>query len=250
MTLAGLLACAFSLFIFTCMRSFKDVRREFLKFTGLFLLMASPVHLLSTVAYYHTLPEQAAKFISVALVTLQLAQYARWSIVFFFLVVGLLLVTGAVLFVTRRTFGVLSVLPLLLMILATAQFARVREFSRKPYVINKYMYSNGLRESETPFLSEVGASRYATWAWHGIDPNEGEIALGRMLFRQQCSVCHTYRGINAIYRKRAMLSSEETALQFLESYQFSHPYMPPFTGTREEREALARFLAKGVAENR
>ena len=71
-----------------------------------------------------------------------------------------------------------------------------------------------------------------------------------MLFRQQCSVCHTYRGINGIYKKQARLSSEETALLFLDSQKFAHPYMPPFAGTQEEKEALAKFLVAGAAEYR
>jgi len=248
-TLAGLLACGFCLFIFACIRDFKDVRAEFLRFAGGFLLIVSPLYLFSTLMYYEAIPERAEKFISVALVTLQFQQYVRFSQAFFFVVVGVLFLGGLILFLRKKSYGVLSVAPLLLMILATAQFARVREFSRKPYVINKYMYSNGIREDEVPFLSKVGASKYATWAWRGIDPAD-ENAWGHMLFRQQCSVCHTYRGINGIFKKQAILSSEEAALSFVKNHQFSHPYMPPFAGTEEEQEALAKFLAAGVAEYR
>jgi len=246
--LAALLAAAFSLFIFTCLPDFDDVRKKFLRFAGAFLLITSPIYLFATYAYYQALPERAAKFISVALVTLQLTQYAHWSKVFFFVVVGVLLFVGLILFFRQRTYGILAVVPIFLLILATMQFSRVREFSRKPYVISGYMYSNGFREAETPFISDVGAARYATWAWRGIDPDEGEAALGHMLFRLECSVCHTYRGINGIFKKKAVLSSEEAALSFLDNYQFSHPYMPPFVGTQEEKEALARFLMEGVAE--
>ncbi len=249
MALAALLACGFSLFIVACMRRFADVRREFLRFSGGFLLIASPIYLFAASAYYQALPERAEKFISVALATLQLARYAHWSRIFFFVVVAILLCNGLVLFHRRKSFGVLSILPILLLIPATAQFARVREFSRKPYVINKYMYSNGLREEEIPFLSKVGAARYATWAWRGLDPDEGKSALGHMLFRQQCSVCHTYRGINGIFGKQTVLSSEEATVRFLGTYHFSHPYMPPFAGTQEEKEALAKFLVEGAEKH-
>jgi hypothetical protein len=250
MTLAAVLACGFSLFIFACMRDFKDVRREFLRFSGAFLVIASPAYLLATVAYYQVLPERAEKFISVALVTLQFEQYANWSKVFFFAVTGILFLSGLALFLTRKSYGILSVLPLLLLVPATAQFSRVREFARKPYVINKYMYSNGVRVAEVPFISKEGAATYATWAWRGLDPGDGEKALGHMLFRQQCSVCHTYRGINGIYKKKPLASDEEATLAFLDNYKFSHPYMPPFAGTPEEKEALAKFLTEGAAEYR
>ena len=250
MMLAALLACGFCLLINACLREFKDVRDEFLRFCGGFLLIASPIYLFTTIGYYRAIPERAAKFISVALVTLQFQDYVRVSQAFFFVVVGILFLIGLVLFLRRKTYGALSIVPILLLVLATAQFSRVREFARKPYVINKYMYSNGIREAEVPFISKVGASKYATWAWRGLDTGDGEEALGNMLFRQQCSVCHTYRGINGIFKKQAVLSSEEAALNFIESYSFSHPYMPPFAGTQEEKEALAKFLVAGAAEYR
>jgi cytochrome bd-type quinol oxidase subunit 1 len=248
MMLAALLAGGFCLFIFACMREFRDVRDEFLRFVGIFLLIATPIYLFATVAYYQALPERAQKFISVALVTLQFEQYASWSRAFFFVVAIFLFLSGLVLFFKRKTYGVLSVAPILLLMLAAAQFARVREFARKPYVINKYMYSNGVREEEVPFISKVGAAKYATWARRGLDPNGGETTLGHMLFRQQCSVCHTYRGINGIFKKQPVLSGEEVMLSFLGSYEFSHPYMPPFAGTQEEKEALAKFLSEGAAK--
>jgi hypothetical protein len=250
MMLAALLGCGFCLFIFACLREFKDVSSEFLRFSGGFLLIASPLYLLATMSYYQAIPERAAKFISVALVTLQFQDYVRVSKAFFFVVVGILFLSGLILFLRRKSYGVISIVPLLLLIFATAQFSRVREFARKPYVINKYMYSNGIREAEVPFISKAGASKYATWAWRGLDPSDGEEALGNMLFRQQCSVCHTYRGINGIFKKQAVLSSEEAALNFIASYQYSHPYMPPFAGTQEEEEALAKFLVAGAAEYR
>ena len=37
-------------------------------------------------------------------------------------------------------------------------------------------------------------------------------------------------------------------LRFLDNYQYSHPYMPPFAGTQEEKRALAKFLTEGAAE--
>jgi cytochrome bd-type quinol oxidase subunit 1 len=248
MTLAALLGCGFSLIIFSLLKGFDSVRREFLGFSGLLLMITSPIYLLATLSYYQTLPERAEKFISVALVTLQFEQYANWSKIFFFVVVVILFLAGLILFFKRKTYGILSVAPMLLLILATAQFARVREFVRKPYVINKYMYSNGIREAEVPFLSKVGMARYETWAWRGTETDEGDKALGHMLFRRQCSVCHTYRGINGIFKKRPVLSGEEVMLGFLDSYSFSHPYMPPFAGTQKEKAALAKFLTEGAKE--
>jgi cytochrome bd-type quinol oxidase subunit 1 len=246
--LSALLACGFSLFIFACLRGFRDVRSEFLRFSGAFLLVISPIYLFATFAYYQVLPARAESFISVALVTLQLTQYAQWSQAFFFVVVAGLFLFGLVLYFMQRTFAVLSVAPFLILICAVAQFERVREFARKPYVISDYLYSNGIGKAEAPFMSSVGAMRYSTWAWRGLDPGGGETELGHMLFRLECSTCHTYRGINGVFNKRAILSSEEATVQFLDNVQYSHPYMPPFAGTQEEKEALAKFLVEGATK--
>ncbi|MBI5116158.1 cytochrome ubiquinol oxidase subunit I [Candidatus Poribacteria bacterium] len=246
--LAGILACAFCLLIYAFLRDLRDVRTQFLRFSGAYLLFVSPLYLLATFAYYQVLPERAQAFISVALVTLQLTQYAQWSKIFFVAVVGVMLLTGAVLFLKQRTYGVLSILPILVLTVAVAQFERVREFARKPYVVDGYLYSNGFRKVELPFISDVGASRYATWAWRGLDQKKGDAALGHMLFRLECSTCHTYRGINGIFRKKILAPGEEAALRFLNTYEFSHPYMPPFAGTQSEKEALAYFLGEGATK--
>jgi len=161
--LAGILACAFNLLIFSFMRRrFRDVRAEFLRFCGKYLLFVTPVYLFATFAYYQVLPERASEFIPVALVTLQFTQYATYSKVFFFFVAGFLFLTGLILFLTRKTYGLLSVAPFILLALGVSQFERVREFARKPYVINQYMYSNGIRVREAPYLSEVGVLKYYT----------------------------------------------------------------------------------------
>ncbi|GAB4330863.1 MAG: hypothetical protein Kow0099_01750 [Candidatus Abyssubacteria bacterium] len=241
--LAGLLAAAFSLFIFACMRSMQDLRRPFLRFTGGYLLAVSPVYLFATVGYYHIIPQRAEEFIPVALVTLQFTQYAQWSKGFYFAVIGFMLLVGLVMYYARRTFGVLAVLPLLLMILAVIQFERVREFTRKPFVINNYMYSNGKRKAEAAFLTEVGVSKYATWAWRDVDRN-AETALGHVVFKTNCAACHEYVGINGVFKK-PIITSEDSVVNFLSNMQYTHPFMPPFIGTEEEKEALARYLVEG-----
>jgi cytochrome bd-type quinol oxidase subunit 1 len=241
--LAGLLAAAFSLFIFAFMRSMQDVRKPFLRFTGGYLLAVSPVYLFATVGYYHIIPQRAEEFISVALVTLQFQRYVEWSKGFYFAIVGFMLLAGLLMFYARRTFGVLAVLPMLLMILAVIQFERVREFSRKPFVINEYMYSNGKRKAEAAFLSEVGVSRFATWAWRGLDP-VSETALGEVVFRADCMACHEQVGVNGVFAK-PLVTTEEAVVNFLSNMQYTHPFMPPFIGTEKEKKALAKFLVEG-----
>lgn len=243
--LAALLACTFSLFIFLCLPSLRDVRERFVRFCGAYLIVVSPVYLFFTYTYYETLPAHAMKIMPVALTTLKFTQYVVWSEAFYFAVAVLLLVIGAVLFFARRTYFVLSIFPVLLLSAGVVQFERVREFVRRPYVIADYVYSNGILKDEAPYLSSVGVTKYFTWPWRGLDQSKGDTALGNAVFLIECRACHTYRGVNGIFNKGAIVGTEDTAYQFLTNIQTAYPYMPPFIGTDEEKRALAKFLSEG-----
>jgi hypothetical protein len=246
--LAALLACTFSLFIFMCLPSYQDVRQRFLRFSGAYLMIASPIYLFFTYTYYEMLPGRALNILPAALTTLQFTNYVEWSKVFFFAVAILLLFIGAILFFARRTFVILSIFPMLLLIAGVVQFERVREFVRRPYLIANYLYSNGIREGEAPYLSSVGMTRYLTWPWRGLDPDGGDNSLGHGLFLAECSVCHTYRGVNGIFKKGAIIGTEESAEEFLENIHTAYPFMPPFVGTKDEKQALAKFLSEGTSK--
>jgi cytochrome bd-type quinol oxidase subunit 1 len=247
MTLAGVLACSFGLLIFSAMRkNYQDVRPEFLRFCGKYFLFVTPVYLFATIAYYQLLPAKAGEFIQVALMTLRLTQYAHYSKLFFFVVAGLLFLAGLVLYSTRKSYGILSVLPFILLAIGVVQYERVREFSRKPYVINEYMYSNGIRKNEAPYLSSEGVLKYHSWAQRGA-PGGPAVSAGNAVYLIECSICHTYTGVNGVFNKGAIIGTKEAALQFLDTMNFTHPYMPPFVGTQEEKEALAGFLSEGIS---
>jgi mono/diheme cytochrome c family protein len=103
------------------------------------------------------------------------------------------------------------------------------------------MYSNGIRVAEESFLSKKGILEVADWVkWQGSkEPSKEE--LGHRVFRVECSTCHTYRGVKGIFRKTRGWSGE-TIFNFISSYKYTHPYMPPFVGTEGESEALAFFI--------
>lgn len=246
--MAALLACAFNLLIFSLMPSFRDVRHEFLRFCGKYFIIATPIFFFASFAYFEVLSARAMDFLPVALVTLQLTEYARWSEVFFFSVMAFLFLSGLLLFFTRKTFFVLSFLPLLLLGPVVGQYERVREFVRKPFVIEDYLYSNGIRKEEAPYLSKVGVLKYSTWAQRAAASGQDEASQGKAIYLIECSVCHTYNGVNGILRKGAIVGSKKAAMQFLSNMHTVYPFMPPFVGTQQEKEALAEFLAQGNAK--
>jgi len=243
--MAGLLACTFCLLFFALLPSFRDLRDEFLRFSGKYLMIASLLFVFFTVAYFETMSRRVTEFLPVAFTTMQFTAYAQWSEAFFFLVSGFLFLTGFLLLTTRRMFVVLSFLPVLFLSTVVAQYERVREFVRKPYVIEEYLYSNGIRKEEAPYLSNIGVLKYYTWAQQATIAEDGQVAKGKAIYLIECRICHTYEGINGIFNKGAIVGTKKAAAQFLDNMHNVYPYMPPFIGTQEEKEALAEFLAQG-----
>ncbi len=134
----------------------------------------------------------------------------------------------------------LALLFVTLGLLVTGASEWVREAVRKPYVIYGYMYVNGIRPQDVPEINRRGILQVARWA--RPVPEGDTIAMGREVYRLQCLSCHTVDGYNGI---RSLVRSWTPEFA---DYQLRHlnrlkGFMPPFTGTEEERRALAAYLA-------
>ena len=75
-------------------------------------------------------------------------------------------------------------------------FERLREGSRKPFVIRDFMFSNGIRVSEIADLDQRGVLSKAGWAARGSAASVE--AKGRAVFRAECASCHTLDGYLSI----------------------------------------------------
>lgn len=246
--LAAILSVCFGLLIVRLNKAYRDQWENVWKFAGKSLLISAPIYLFGVISYYHVLPKQIEHLISTGLMTTKYANYAYFSKIFFFIIVLLLIVLGLILLVKRKDYVIISFVPLILMVFAAGQFERVREFIRKPFTIHQYLYSNSIRKSEVPFLNKQGILNYSGWAARTAKETDPVLRNGEMIFKMECSTCHTYTGINGITKKTNILQNKDLINNFLKTYKRSHPYMPPFTGTEEEREALAAYLNKIVGE--
>ncbi len=147
----------------------------------------------------------------------------------------------AVGFLAPRTFGVTAgILAILLTGTYFGAYERVREGSRKPYIIHGYMYSNGVRVDEVDRLNREGILTKARWAGAGVAA--GPTSLGQHVFRAQCQMCHSLDGYLAI-RPLVAGQDAEGLTAFLEALRGGRPGMPPIVGTEKEIEGLARYLA-------
>ena len=124
----------------------------------------------------------------------------------------------------------------------TAEFERIREFIRGPYLIPGYMYSNQVLLAESPFFNKTGALESAYW-YNKTVTKPDVVSQGAYLFGRNCSSCHTMGGINDI-RARLRGRTEDGILVILKHTHEMVPFMPPFSGTADERRTLARFFSQ------
>ena len=126
----------------------------------------------------------------------------------------------------------------------TGVFERVREFTRKPYIIYGYMYAHGIRVDDVPLLNKEGILKHAVFVPDTVRTitDENRLEAGHYLYRTECKVCHTLNGINPIVDRVRGMSEDAIFARIGALNSPATPWMPPFVGTDEERRALAHFL--------
>ncbi|RMG47412.1 MAG: cytochrome C [Acidobacteria bacterium] len=136
-------------------------------------------------------------------------------------------------------------------------YERLREGTRKPFLIRDYQFSNGLRVADIAAVNESGVLARAPWAARGAAPDP--VDRGRRIFMAECRACHTidgYLGIRArlpddrdmIYGVvYSLYEKGEAYAEGADTASLDYPFMPPFVGTEDELEALVDYLAKLAA---
>ena len=116
----------------------------------------------------------------------------------------------------------------------------LREFVRKPWVINGYIYANDVRVSSVTDYAKRGVFGNAAWVT-AADPKS--VDYGHDLFVMQCSKCHTVDGYRAI-RPRVRNWDATFAANMLGHLEMMKVgTMPRFAGDERDRAALGLYLA-------
>lgn len=139
--------------------------------------------------------------------------------------------------------GATSGLLVILAFGATAGGEFVREGVRKPFTIRETLYSNSIHRDEVARLRTSGMSTHPD-AYPLRDAHRytnTQLHQGALVFREQCSVCHTLGGMNAVDELTATWSTEQMRINIAQ-LQMTKPFMPPFAGTAQEVEALVQLL--------
>lgn len=126
------------------------------------------------------------------------------------------------------------------------EFEGIRESVRKPYVIYNYMYANGVAAQDLDKFKEEGYLAHSAASPIKEVTADNQLEAGRELYKGQCITCHTVDGWRT---KRAFADrldgwDEEGLAGYIATLHETRPFMPPFAGTDEEREALAAYLIK------
>jgi cytochrome bd-type quinol oxidase subunit 1 len=133
---------------------------------------------------------------------------------------------------------------LLLALMATGAGEYSREMLRKPYVIGRWMFSNGTRVPYANRINTEGYLAHSNWVWNG---SISSYSRGEAIFRGECASCHTLDGYRPL---RHLLDGRDRAginnfIVMLHEYKSDSPYrrfMPPMVGTKQDVDDLTDYL--------
>ncbi|MFZ1087010.1 MAG: hypothetical protein WAN35_18760, partial [Terracidiphilus sp.] len=151
---------------------------------------------------------------------------------------------------------------LMLALIATGSGEYAREMLRKPYVIGRWMYSNGVRVPYVARINQEGYLARSMWVWGDNNcifaylqsPQDTSVptcttsySRGEAIFRGECGSCHTLAGYRPL---KSLLAGRDRAnignfITMLHEYKADSPYrhyMPPMVGTKQDVNDLTDFL--------
>jgi cytochrome bd-type quinol oxidase subunit 1 len=115
----------------------------------------------------------------------------------------------------------------------------LREFVRKPWVINQVIYANDVRASQVETLQAKGTLQTANFL---LTSDKTSATYGENLFHLQCGSCHAAAGYRGMAR-RVDGWDAEFAADILQHIHKLRGTMPPYAGNEDDRKALGSYLA-------
>lgn len=227
----------------TAVRTREDAFRQRLVVScSRWILLPAVVLVLAAVWYLFSLPDEVRRTTFVLN-----PQHIPFTILFLG-TTAVLFIAGAVLMRKwpRPMQGFTTALLVLIALAWIGSFEYLREISRKPYIISDYMYDSSIRVEQVPLLNKDGVLPHASWSSVRSVTNTNLAEAGREVFRLECQCCHTIGGIRNDIRMRTRDFTHLGILASLTGQGKFLNYMPPFIGTREEKEALAYYLTTTV----
>lgn len=222
-----------------------ETREKGIRFFGKILYASIIPMIVFGYWYYLQFPQAAKDLFVIGAITRRFAGSPQLAVQITIGLATLLVASSAFLFLKPKKAPMFAAVALLIASGALiAEFERIREFVRKPYIIYNYMYANGIRVQDMPLINKEGYLKQAVYLpeqYRTITP-ENKVKVGEYLYKFECRYCHTINGVNAV---KARVKGWDEATIYHRLGQLNSPatpFMPPFAGTDEERAALAAYL--------
>jgi mono/diheme cytochrome c family protein len=108
------------------------------------------------------------------------------------------------------------------------------------------MYSNTILASQLPQIQRQGVLRSAKWVQHKEITPGNRLKTGHQLFNLLCLDCHSVGGrLNDILERTGGMGPADIDA-IMETMGGDRDYMPPFPGTKQERQTLVYYLMEGL----
>jgi len=227
-----------------------EFRTKVLRNLNLWMFLWTPHVFAAGIYYYYKIPELMLGNITVAIGT---QAFQNWYDSFLYSLLALIIVSMLVNIWTvlkpKWTSKYLMLFTLFIVLFTMGTFERVREFIRKPYVLEEYMYSNQLRVEDYSKYKQDGILVHAVYAKYSVVTDLNKIEAGKDVFMIACSRCHTVAGVNSVVNKFENLFSpngeplDKTKMQqYIPVMEKARYFMPPFPGNNAEADALVDFI--------
>ncbi|MCU0783540.1 MAG: cytochrome ubiquinol oxidase subunit I [Verrucomicrobia bacterium] len=232
---------------------FPELKTELIRWSAKWLIPSFALLPVALGWYLWAVPESQRALLSLGVNTIGTGAFTQVTRTALIIIMTSATIVGVVYFFAWRlprefAFGhACAVLMLGLMATASGEYAR--EMLRKPYVIGRHMYSNGVRVPRADTAEKRGQSFLAHSLWISRRPDtESAKAIGEAMFRSQCASCHTrdvYRSMKNLLaeRNREAIGSFLNLLHDYSTNSTYRAYMPPLVGTTNEIRALGDYLA-------
>ncbi len=238
LALGALIMC---LIIFFRRRQEPSVRREAVRLYGFLFIGFAVACGFCVWWYFSQVPQTYYTFYRTAMLTSHIAQ-SPWVVWLVNSVALVVLFAFAIMAVLKLwTPAKVLIVPALIMgAVLVAEFERVREFIRGPFLMPGYMWANQILLREAPELQRTGTLARSWW-YNAAYPNPTASQSAQQVFGNNCITCHTIGGLNDI-RDRLKGRTEDAVYVLLGHTNQIAPFMPPFTGTDAERRLMASYL--------
>ncbi len=216
-----------------------NLRRKMVRYCALYLLIPFAVLLASAWWYRAALPADVETLIFDIMPEMKLFITGFLYLSPLLILGGLLLAVRLPSFVTRPV----AVIMLLLGFAYMGCFEFIREGGRRPYILRDHMYSSSILKEDMATVQQNGLLKEAKWVSNRKITTDNELEAGREMYNILCLPCHSIGGPLNDITDLSSIFSEQGLDNLLADMNTTHPYMPPFAGTAEEREAVAHYIS-------